>query len=274
MTEHINKAGVYVPETGITYPELPDTPLLNPKIVYDIDFEDNYPFLDRSFYGRLNNFIIYTGIFCLVFPLHKLRYGLKIKGKENIKKNMKLFKNGAMTVSNHVYGWDFLAVAQAVKYRRLWFPVRALQVKTKQKFMIRGAGGLPIPEKPAALRRFNLAFDKLHEEKKWIHIFPESCRWDFYQPIRPFRKGAFKMAYRYDIPVIPMAISYRKPDGIHKILGTKHPLITLTVGTPIVPGEIQGESRNEICDIMRKNAHQQIVAMAGIEKNMWPAELD
>ncbi|WP_407397236.1 lysophospholipid acyltransferase family protein [Treponema sp.] len=274
MAEHIVKNGVYIPDSGIVYPEKPDTPIHNPKIVFDTDFENDYPFLDKSLYGKWNRFIIYAGIFLIVFPLHLVLYGLKIKGKENIRKNRKLFINGAMTVSNHVYAWDFLAVVQAVKFRRLWFPVRALQVKSRSKFMIRGAGGLPIPETPAAARKFNNAFNELHSKKKWIHIFPEACRWDYYEPIRPFKKGAFKMAYRYDIPVIPMAFSYREPKGIYKLLGIKHPLMTLNIGTPIVPKDMEGNSRNEICDSMRKNAHEQIARMAGIEKNMWQPELD
>ena len=274
MTDHIVKPGVYIPESGIEYPDIPDTPIQNPKIKYDTDFEHNYPFLDKSLYGKWNSFIIYAGIFTLVFPLHILRYGLKITGKENIRKNRHLFKNGAMTVSNHTYAWDFLAVAQAVKFRRLWFPARALQVKSSSKFMIRGAGGIPIPESLSALRHFNQAFDELHSKKKWLHVFPESCRWDFYQPIRPFRRGAFKMAYRYDIPVIPMVFSYRKPTGIYRILGIKHPLVTLHIGTPIIPSQTAGKDRNEICDEMRRNAHSQMCSMAGIEKNMWPAEAD
>lgn len=267
--EHIVKDGVYIPDTGFVFPEKPNTPVQNPKIVYDTDFEHNYPFLDKSLYGRWNNFIIYAGIFTLVFPLHILRYGLKIKGKENIRKNRKLFKNGAMTVSNHTYSWDFLAVCQAVKFRRMWFPLRALQAKSKQRFLVRGAGGIPIPETISAMKRFNQAFDYLHSKKKWIHVFPEACRWDFYEPIRPFNRGAFKMAHRYDIPVIPMAISYRKPSGIYKLLKIKHPLITLTIGTPIVPGNTPGETRNEVCDNMRQDAFNQIVEMAGIIKNKW-----
>ena len=274
MAEHINKKGVFVPQTGIAYPDSSDTPLINPPVKFDTDFENTYQFLDTSIYGKFNSFIIYAGIFTLVFPLQKILYGLKIEGKENLKKNRHLFKNGAMTISNHVYAWDFLAVLQAVKYRRLWFPARALQVKSSSRFMIRGAGGIPIPETPAALRKFNMAFDELHAKKKWLHVFPESCRWDFYQPLRSFKKGAFKMAYRYDIPVIPMVFSYREPGKIFRMLGIKHPFVTLHIGEPIIPAETKGESRNEICDAMRKKAHAQMASMAGIEKNMWPAELD
>ncbi len=131
MNEHIVKDGTYIPVNLNTYPAIPDTPLLNPEIVHNFDFEHDYPFLDKSFKGRLLNFGIYAGIFFLVFPINLFKYGLKIKGRKNLRKNRKLFKNGAMTVANHVYRWDYLAILQAVKYRRMWFPTRALQIQSK-----------------------------------------------------------------------------------------------------------------------------------------------
>lgn len=103
-------------------------------------------------------------------------------------------------------------------------------------------------------------------------MFPEACRWDFYQPIRPFKKGAFAMAVRYQVPVLPLVISYRKATRIHKLLGIKHPLITIHIGEPLVsPPEL---SRKEAALWLRKEAHCQMCAMAGIEKNRWPAEGD
>lgn len=270
--EHIVKPGTYIPETNFTYPENPSEPLFNPKIIRNIDIENNFPFLDKSFKGRIRNFLIYTGIFLLVFPLNKIRYGLKVTGKKNLRKNRKHFKNGAITVANHVYRWDYLAVLYAVKFRRMWFPARAANIQGSDSNFILGAGGIPIPETLGAARHFNEAFDTLHKKKKWIHIFPESCRWEFYEPIRPFFKGSFKMAYRYKVPVIPMVFSYREPKGIYKLFKVKHPLITLSIGNPIFQDskEYEGLSKNEIIEKMCLDTHQQMVEMAGIEQNCWP----
>lgn len=272
MTEHIVNKDTFIPVPLETFPQVPDEPLLKPELIYNADFENNYPFLDRSFKARLLNFGIYFGIFTLVFPLQKIRYGLKIKGRRNITKNKKLFKNGAMTVCNHVYRWDYLAVLQAVKFRRMWFPVKSYQVNSRDRNFIRGAGGIPIPKTIGAFRHYNAAFDKLHAEKKWIHVFPESCRWDYYEPIRPFKIGAFKMAYKYKIPVIPFVISYRQPSGIYRFFKVKHPLITISIGEPVLPEQKEGLSKSENCRAMLESTHAQMVKMAGIEKNMWPAE--
>ena len=273
MKEHIVKDGVFIPETGIKYPEKPDEFIFQPVFTKERKTIDaNYPFEDNSFGAKLRQFIIYAGAFIPVFALHPLIYGLRIKGKNNIRKNKKLLKNGAITICNHVYRWDFLAVLQAVKYRRLWFPARADLLFTKDAFQVLGAGGIPLPETLSAAKKFNEALDHLHEKKKWIHIFPESCRWAFYEPIRPFKLGAFSLAYRYNIPIIPMVISYRPRTGLYKIFKSKRnePLITLTIGEPILPDLTLPRKHSSIQ--MLKKAHACMVKMAGIEQNCWEAE--
>lgn len=271
--EHIVKDGVYIPQTSIKYPEKPDEYLIKPKIIYPVTVDQNYPYLDKSFKSRLLNFAVYLGIFTLVFVIHRIRYGLKIKGRKNLKDAKKYFKNGAMTICNHVYRWDFLAVVQAVR-KKLWFISRTENVMTPDKNLIRGAGGIPLPQGISGVRQFNEAFDELHSKKKWIHIFPESCRWEFYEPIRPFKIGAFKMAYKYQIPIIPCVLSYREPKGIYKIFKLNHPLITINIGKVILPNSENGETKNETCKRMRKNAHAQMVEMAGIIQNCWDCEGD
>ncbi|MBO5137786.1 MAG: 1-acyl-sn-glycerol-3-phosphate acyltransferase [Spirochaetaceae bacterium] len=274
MNKHENLSTVFIPQTGIDYPEIPDQPILTPKKLREVVFDENYPYLDKSFGAKLRNVAIYAGIFVLVFPLQKIRYGLKVVGRKNITKNKKLFKNGALTVCNHVYRWDFLAVLQAARFRRIWFPARPDNIQGSDAGLIRSTGGIPIPSTISASRKFNQAFDELHERKKWIHVFPEACRWDFYQPIRPFKKGAFTMAVRYGIPVVPMVISYRNPKDswFHKLIGTKHPLITINVGEPLVVNP--DLSRKEATNWLREKSHAKMCEMAGIVKNYWPVEGD
>ncbi|MBB5217755.1 1-acyl-sn-glycerol-3-phosphate acyltransferase [Treponema rectale] len=274
LREHIVAPGTYIPELKIAYPARPDESMRNPEKVNDIDIENDFDFLQKSFSRRIWKAVIYAGIFFLVFPLSKILYGIKISGRENIRKNKRLLKNGAMTVCNHVHRWDFPFVLQAVRWRRMWFPAKASNIQTKDANLILGAGGIPIPQTMAAVRKFNEAFNYIHAKKRWIHVFPESCRWAFYEPIRPFRAGAFKMALRYSLPVIPVAISYRPVTGWRKFLGIKHPLINVRVGSVIFPQDIKGESKKERCALLRDEAHRQVVSLAGIEQNKWPSAYD
>ena len=272
--EHIVKEGVFVPDMNLTYPENPHERMIFPPKIREVVVDEHYPYLMKSFREKFFHYLIYAGIFTIVFPIHWLRYGLKIKGKKNLKKNKKLLKNGAITVANHVYRWDFLAVVQAVATlgrRRVWFPALADNLNTKDAVQIRSAGGIPVPESGmGATRRFNEAFDILVSKKKWIHVFPEQCRWNWYEPIRPFQMGAFALAYRYDLPIIPMAFSYRPLTGWRKLF-FKTPLVTLTIGEPILPN--QNEKRKEDSARMCTEAHAKICEMAGIIQNGWDASL-
>lgn len=273
--EHIVKDGVYIPATGIDYPSNPGERILQSQKIRDITVDEKYPYLMKSCKEKFFHYLVYLGIFTFVFPLQWIRYGLKIKGKKNLRKNKKLLKNGAITVANHVYRWDFLAVVQAassIGRRRLWFPTFADYLNTKDALVMRSAGGIPMPEQGmGAMRRFNEAFDILVSKKKWLHVFPEHSRWNWYEPIRPFKLGAFTLAYRYDLPIIPMAISYRELTGWRKLF-FKEPLITIEIGELIFPNK--DEKRKVDSERMCREAHKQICEMAGIVQNGWDAVSD
>ena len=269
IREHIVKDGVYIPDMGIEYPDDPAQRILLPVKIRNVIIDRNYPFLMKSFKEKFFHYIIYAAIFTVVPLIHWVRHDIRIEGRSNLKRNKKLFKNGAMTVCNHVYRWDFLAVLQAVGKRRVFFPALADNLCGKDAFLIRSAGGIPVPTdgRMGTARKFNEAFDRLHERRKWLHVFPEYCRWNWYEPVRPFKKGAFELAYRYNLPVIPMAISYRPVKGWRKLLGFKEPLITLRIGTPVIPDK--NSKRKEDAIRMCKEAHAQVCELAGIIQDGW-----
>ncbi|WP_191017195.1 lysophospholipid acyltransferase family protein [Treponema zioleckii] len=267
---HLVNPNVYIPEPLESYPENPTQRLVPVVKISDIRVDEHYPFLMESFKEKFFHHLTYLAIFTFVFPLHILRYGLKIEGRKNLRKHKKLFKNGAMTVCNHVYRWDFLAVLQAIRYHKLWYPTFSDNVTGKDMLNIRSTGGIPIPETGfAAVIHFNQAFDELHRKKEWLHVFPESCRWDWYEPIRPFNKGAFEMAYRYNLPVIPLVIHYRPLTGWRKLFKIKHPLVTISIGEPILPNKENG--RKTEARRMCEQAHAEMCKMAGITQNGWNA---
>jgi 1-acyl-sn-glycerol-3-phosphate acyltransferase len=266
------KTEPYVPHVGLTYPDKPDVHMNPLKIEVDIQIDQNYPFIDKSLSFRLWSALIYFAIFTLVFILSPLRFGLRIEGRHILKKYRRLFKNGAMTVSNHVQRWDFLMVLQAVRFRKLYFPAWKENLSGPDRHLIRAAGGIPVPDSIHAMRQFNAAMEELHEKKKWIHVFPESANWYYFQPIRPFKKGMFTIAYLYNMPVIPLAFSYREPTGLYKVFRKKYPLITLRIGEPLLPDLTK--PRREAVNILRAETHRRMVELAGITLNPYPAEGD
>jgi len=270
----------YKPDLGIVYPEKPDEHMVPFRVVRDTKVDENYPYLDKSFKFKFMRFLLHAGIFCVVFLLSPIRFGLRIEGRKNLRKHREVLRNGAMTVSNHVHRWDFLFVHQAVRYRLMYFPVWKEQLNGPDVGFIRYSGGIPIPEEIHAIKYFNQAFDEIHARKKWIHAFPESSRFDYFVPIRPFKKGVFTMAHRYNLPVLPFAISYRKPrfpytlvNLFRSIIGNqKLPMVTIRMGEPVLPDKNLG--RKESVQKLRKECHEAIVRLAGIKDNPYPAEGD
>ena len=266
--------GVYVPEIGKTYPQDgPDKSLLRPKYIYNYVFDETYPYLDDSLRYRFNNwFGYYMFLYPIVFTANFIKNGVRIRGRENLRKWRKELKaHGAITIANHCNRLDAPAVLLAVRANRFTrIPMFAPNFNTKDHWDMWAVGGIPIPEGGLeAMKRFNEAFDEYNRRGSWFHIFPEAARWDGYKPLRPFQKGAFTMAYKYDKPIIPCVITYRKRTGIYRLFGSQEePLLTVTIGEPIFPDKTQ--SRKTEVDRMRSLAHSRMVKMAGIKHNTWP----
>lgn len=266
------KSDVYIPEVGIRYPE--DNPverLWHKPKDREIVFDENYPYLDDSFSFKLQNWIGYVFVlYGALFPVNTIRYGLRIRGRHILKKYKKELQGGAITVANHCYQWDAPAVLQAVHANRhTRIPMFADNFCTSDHWFLKQVGGIPVPDNMSALKKFNEAFDEFHRRGWWFHVFPEAANWRFYKPLRPFRKGAFSMAYKYDMPVLPCVISYRERKGIFKWLGKKdEPLLTVTIGEPVFPD--RNSSRKAEVDRMREETHRRMEEMAGIVHNTWP----
>ena len=238
----------------------------------DIKFDETYTYLDKSFKFKVLNFLMYLVTWFVAFPLNWIRFGIKIEGREKIRKNRKLLANGVMTICNHVHRWDMICVLQAMRYRKAWIPMYSQPFNGKDGFIMKSVGGIAIPENYGGLRKFEQAINELRSANKWIHIFPESCSWNFYAPLRPFKTGAFNMAYRYSLPIIPMIITFRPRTGWRKLFGKADPLLTIHVGDPIVPDP--SAPRKEDAARIRDLAHKAMLDMAGIVSNPWPSNID
>ena len=268
------KEGIYVPEPTVEFSgDNPFTKMapIRGKIK-DIKFDGTYTYLDKSLKFKIWHSLIYLITWIVAFPANRIRFGLKIEGREKILQNRKLFANGVMTVCNHVHRWDMICVLQAMRYRKAWIPMYAQPFRGKDGFLMKAIGGIAIPEDHSGLRAFDKALDELHATKQWIHLFPESCSWNFYAPLRPFKTGAFNMAYRYSLPIIPMIISFRPRNGWRRFFFKNDPLLTIHVGDPIVPD--LNTPRKEEAARMRDITHKAMLDMAGIISNPWPSSMD
>ena len=269
------KDGVYIPNIGIDYPK--DDPFRRLVQVRVEDsskgkyqFDETYPYLDDSWWFKFNEFLGFFVKWLLVAVINRLHFGLKIVGKSNIRKYKKQLRDGAVCICNHVFVFDAFGVHAAwQRFRNVRIPMFAKHFNGRATWILRYEGGVPIPETREGIRKYNEAFDEFARRKMWFIIFPEAVRWDMYVPIRPFRRGAFSMAYKYNRPVIPNVYFYRERKGIYRLFGKKStPCLTLHVGEPIWFDK--SANRKEELDRVCRETHQAMERMAGIEVNPWP----
>ena len=270
------REGEYIPQPAMDYPQ--DNPFartLFPKYTKQLAIDDKYPYLNDSVGYKFNLYLGYYVFLHLLLRIKlRVQMGLRIRGREVLKKHKDGLKNGAITIANHVYRLDCPCVLIAVnRTHNTRIPMFAPNFRTKDGYFMGIAGGIPIPEAEAgmsAMKKFNEAFDEFHRRGWWFHIFPEACRWDMYKPLRPFQKGAFTMSYKYNKPLLPCVITYRERKGIFRLFGPKElPLLTVTIGEPIYPDTTQ--ARKTEVERLRNVAHAQMQQMAGITHNPWPA---
>lgn len=246
----------------------PHQHLLQHPAVHQVTVDENYPYEDNSWRFKLLNWFYYWNAKWIVLPLDYLRYGYRIRGLENVKNNKELFKQGGLTISNHIFRWDICGVLQTHAFSQMRFPVYKEILHGPDWPRIIGTGGVPLPDKLSAMKHFYAAFDHFHQKGYWMHFFAEESRWEFYTPIRPFKKGAFIFAERYNMPILPLAYSYRERKGLLKLFG-KEACVTLNVGEPIVADPALKGNRAATVEDLRKRTHEAIVKLAGITKNPW-----
>lgn len=271
--------GVFVPRDDASFPmDDPWRRLVEVEVEDDekgrYRFDETYPYLDDSLRYKWNRFLGWFVQWIAVAGINRFKYGLRIRGKKKLKPYKKALKGGAVVVCNHITTFDAVCVYQAVRrFRKLWIPMYAKHFNGSKSWFMRYCGGIPLPENPAGMRKFTEAFDEYHRRRQWILVFPEAVRWDFYQPLRPFRKGAFSMAVKYAAPIVPCVISYRPRTGIYKWFGkADEPLLTIHVCEPIVP-DPSANRRHEI-QRLRAEAHDRMCSAAGILENPWPVASD
>ncbi|HHT66965.1 MAG TPA: 1-acyl-sn-glycerol-3-phosphate acyltransferase [Erysipelotrichaceae bacterium] len=167
-------------------------------------------------------------------------------------------KNGIITISNHVFDEDYVAIRNALAPRTGYTLVWKNNHLRRLGAMIRIAGSIPIPtnDSSATLSMMH-AVDKCLQDGKWLHIYPEASMFYFYQDIRPFVDGAFVFAVRNNKPIFPLVFSYRPAKGLYKIWKKKgSPLINLSFGEPIYPNP--DLSMREAISDLNKRCHAEV----------------
>ncbi len=257
------------------YPEITDQHYLVIKKNRGIVFDADYPYVDRSPAFRFKQMLFRIPLRLIVLPMTRIKLGLKIKGKSSLRKNKELLSGGAVTCSNHVHLWDYLAILNVFKPKKTHVIVWAPNVNGESGDLVRMVGGIPVPESGIAATRAELsAVEEALNNGDFVQMYAEGSMWEYYCPIRPFKRGFAYLSCRTGKPVVPMAFSYREPGWIRKHIFRQIALFNLAVGGPLRADESLNPRERETDLIVR--THRAVCELAGIDpdKNIYGPVFD
>ncbi len=184
-------------------------------------------------------FIPFIALFHLALAavriLDRVVFRIRIRGRRNLEGLRR-----AVLVSNHTLLFDPGIIAHAIRPRRTYFTM--LEETALVPFLgtfVRLLGAIPIPERIGALRTLDTAARSALSRMGFIHFFPEGECYDGNQDIMPFHWGAFLLAARLGVPVVPVTtvLHERRWRGrtTIRVLGRTlrlPPRVTIDIGAP------------------------------------------
>ena len=194
-------------EEGRVWPDNPTEHILTPPQKRKV-ISDNYKYRRRSPIYKFNSWIL--RLIALIFlPIGNFwRYHFRIKGKKYLRQ---IRKTGCVVVSNHVLNMDAAIISSSIfNYKKLHIITLGenITIPVAGK-LIAALGGVPIADDIKGTKKFMTYCSWLLKKKKPILIFPEKALWHGYKGIRPFDKGAFSIAVKNNVPVLPIVITLK-----------------------------------------------------------------
>ena len=110
-----------------TYPDRSDQHMLVLKQTRPIILDEHYAYMPKGAWFMCERAFVASLLHLIVFPIMHLTHGLRIYGRENLKAHREELKNGAITISNHVFMWDYLCVLKAIRPHISYFPGKLIR---------------------------------------------------------------------------------------------------------------------------------------------------
>lgn len=208
--------------------------------LFHLKINKDYHFYRDSFSFRLFYAVIKAIVAPILFAFNWIVFGFRINGAEKLKK---IKDTGAVSVCNHVHILDCTMIGCAFWDRRQYF----LTLQSNLEIPVIGRlvkilGGMPVPRELRFVSSCYEAVGKALSGGTIVQVYPEGVLIPRYDGLREFKRGAFSFSYDYEVPLIPMVITYRKAKGIQRLFH-RNPLLTLTILDPIYP--VLGNNRRK-----------------------------
>lgn len=135
-----------------------------------------------------------------------------INGVENVKH----LKTGVLMTCNHFNAFDSFAIQlvydEMKTNKRFYRVIREGNYTSFPGFfgyLMKNCNTLPLAENMRVMVEFLKSTTQLLEEGNVVLIYPEQAMWWNYKKPRPLKNGAYKLAVRAKVPVVPVFITMR-----------------------------------------------------------------
>lgn len=161
--------------------------------------------------------------------------------------NLVALQKGAIVTCNHFHAFDnyaiFHCIRKALPRKYLYKVIREGNYTNFPGlfgFFFRHCNTLPLSSNRRTMMNFMSATNTLLKRGETILIYPEQAMWWNYRKPRPFKIGGFKMAYRANVPVLPIFITMKDDKRLDD---TGYPIqrLTIHIMPAIYPDESLGE---------------------------------
>ena len=219
--------------------------------IFDRDVEDDPPslplepddieYIDKHYIGKFKR-IIANSIgkrFIKSLVKHDLLIIKNVYGIEHIKKT----KKGAILTCNHFNPYDSLAIEKVfLDNHILWFKKLYKVIREgnytnspgKYGFLFKNCDTLPLSSNMETMIKFMKAVETILKKGDYILIYPEQSMWWNYRKPKPLKPGAYKIAAKNNVPIIPIFITMNDSSKIGKD-GFPIQEYTINIEEPIYP---------------------------------------
>ena len=137
--------------------------------------------------------------------------------------NLDSVETGAMITCNHFNPFDSFAIEKTFRMskqaenKKLYKIIREgnyTNFPGFYGFLFRHCDTLPLSSNKRTMIEFLKAVDTLLKKGEFILIYPEQSMWWNYKKPKPLKDGAFKMAVKSNVPVVPIFITMKESDII------------------------------------------------------------
>lgn len=210
------------------------------ELIVPVTEDYNYTF-DRTFFEKIK-FAFEKALLVKPFTLYQNWFKLKTSyiGRENLKG-----LGGAVLTCNHVTKFDCLAVKHGARRHRTFVLAAPFNnMKGLLGELMRAGDMLPLNTTVHGNMKFNNTIKNiLIKKKKFLLVYPEASMWWNYKKPRPYKDGAFNIAVKYNVPVVPQFITFKQSNKFDEE-GINIPKLTLHISKPIYPKDNLSRKEN------------------------------